>query len=56
MALIDQYPEQDPTQVGLHELMRCILALPGFSDDPTIVTEQGLLDILTVWYEETVSL
>ncbi|MCA9962261.1 MAG: Fe-S cluster assembly protein IscX [Chloroflexota bacterium] len=56
MALIEHYPEKNPESIGLHELMDAIQTLPGFNDDPAIVTEQVLLDILNVWYEETVSL
>lgn len=56
VALIEHYPERNPEDVGLQELLTIVQTLPGFNDDPAIVAEQVLLDILNVWYEETVSL
>ena len=55
-ALIDAYPEQNPEDIGLYELAALVEELPGFQDDPSLVTEQILLDIQTVWYEETMTL
>lgn len=52
VALMTQHPERSPEDVGLQELSQLIVALPGFDDDPTMVTERMLLDIQTVWYEE----
>ncbi len=52
VALMDHYPAREPTGVGLEELADMVESLPGFQDDPALVTEQFLLDILTVWYEE----
>lgn len=54
MALMDAYPQYDPENIGLHELAGLVESLPGFADDPALVTEQILLDIQTVWYEETI--
>ena len=56
IALLENYPQSDPENVGLEELARIIEALPGFEDDPSQVTEQLLLDIQTVWYEEAFNL
>lgn len=56
MALIEYHPQLRPENVGLNELQELIQSLPGFNDDPTIVSEQTLFDIQSVWYEETVSL
>lgn len=56
MALIAHYPKHNPLDVGLNELARLVKSLPGFNDDPALVTEQILLDILTVWYEEATNL
>lgn len=53
MALIEQYPERDVVDIGLAELTELIVSLPGFSDDPNLVTERILLDVQNVWYEET---
>ena len=55
-VLMDRYPHYDPEQVGLYELAELVENLPGFQDDPALVTEQILLDIQTIWYEETISL
>lgn len=51
-----QYPERNPEDVGLEELAQLVESLPGFDDDPTMVTERILLDIQTVWYEEATNL
>ncbi|MBE2220565.1 MAG: Fe-S cluster assembly protein IscX [Anaerolineae bacterium] len=56
MALIDQYPEKSPEDVGLNEMADMIEKLPGFSDDPALATERILMDIQIVWYEEAVNL
>ncbi len=52
VSLMEHHPARRPTDVGLSELAALIEALPGFQDDPAAATEQFLLDILTVWYEE----
>ena len=56
MALIEYYPQHSPEKVGLRELADLVQTLPGFRDDPAIISEQILFDIQTVWYEETTSL
>jgi FeS assembly protein IscX len=55
IALLQHYPQRHPEHVGLEEMARMIEELPGFADDPSQVTEQFLLDIQTVWYEEALS-
>lgn len=52
VALLEHYPQRRPIDTGLSELAALVESLPGFQDDPGLVTEQFLLDILTVWYEE----
>ena len=52
VALLSQYPELDPENVGLEELAQLVESLSGFDDDPAMVTKRILLDIQTVWYEE----
>jgi len=52
VSLMTHHPERRPIDVGLEELTALVESLPGFQDDPALVTEQFLLDILTVWYEE----
>lgn len=56
LALMEHYPERRPEYVGLQELAKLVAALPGFMDDPSMVTERMLLDIQTVWYEEAANL
>ncbi len=56
LSLMEQYPDLTPEMVGLKQLEELIVTLPGFQDDPNLVTEQFLLDILTVWYEEATPL
>lgn len=56
IALLDNYPLVNPENTGLEELARLVEELPGFADDPSQVTEQLLLDIQTVWYEEAFTL
>jgi FeS assembly protein IscX len=53
MALIQRRPDLAPADIGLLELAAVIQTLPGFRDDPALVTERILLDIQGVWYEET---
>jgi FeS assembly protein IscX len=54
-SLMIHFPKHKPADVGLDELSRMVESLPGFQDDPDLVNEQFLLDILTVWYEEATS-
>lgn len=52
VSLMENYPMRDPNDIGIEELASMVETLPGFKDDQAQVTEQFLLDILTVWYEE----
>ena len=54
-ALLEHHPQCDPENIGLDEMALMIEKLPGFEDDPSQVTEQFLLDIQTVWYEEALN-
>ena len=56
VSLLEHHPHREPINVGLEELASLVESLPGFQDDPALVTEQLLLDILTVWYEEATTL
>jgi FeS assembly protein IscX len=56
MALMEYQPHYSPEEVGLNELAELVRSLPGFNDDPGLVTERILLDIQTTWYEETTNL
>lgn len=55
LSLMEQYPGRDPGQVGLNELADMVVNLPGFADDPALVTERILLDIQITWFEEVMS-
>ncbi len=52
LALIANYPDKNPENIGLNELEEMIESLPQFDDDPAMVTERILLDIQIIWYEE----
>ena len=52
VALMEHHPQRRPETVGLEELTALVESLPGFQDDPALLNERLLLDILTVWYEE----
>jgi FeS assembly protein IscX len=56
LALLEQHPTVDPAEIGLIELAELVQSLPGFCDDPALVTERILLDIQMVWYEEATNL
>ncbi len=56
LALMEQNPQQEIEKLGYQELTELVEALPGFKDDPTIVTDRILEDILIVWYEEASNL
>jgi FeS assembly protein IscX len=55
MALRETYPDADPEATGLDALYRMIIALPDFADDPSLVNDGILKDILREWYEESSS-
>lgn len=52
LALIEQYPDRAPDDVGLNELYELVIALPEFEDDPLLVNDGILNAILREWYEE----
>lgn len=52
LALKQAYPALDLDTLGYQQLYEKIIALPGFADDPTLVNESILQDILREWVEE----
>ncbi len=52
LALMEAHPQEDIEQVGLDELLRMIVGLPQFADDPACATEAVLLDVMREWFEE----
>ena len=52
IALLEKYPDQDPTKINFVDLRDWVLALPGFSDDPKRSGEKILEAIQMAWIEE----
>lgn len=52
LALMEQHPEVDVEQLGIHQLYTLVISLPDFEDDPLLVNDGILNDILRGWYEE----
>lgn len=52
LRLIEAYPDADLDSMGLDQLFHIIVTLPGFADDPTLVNDGILNEILREWYEE----
>jgi FeS assembly protein IscX len=55
ISLMTHHPDLQPEYVGLNELVELIINLPGFQDDPALVTERILQDIQITWFEEATS-
>ena len=55
LALMEAYPDIDVESVGTEQLRQMILGLPNFIDDPALMYDGLLDDILREWYEETFS-
>lgn len=53
LALNAAYPSVDLDAISLEQLYRWIVNLPNFADDPELVNEGILIDILREWYEES---
>jgi FeS assembly protein IscX len=51
--LRESYPDRDVEDIGMDELFQMIVGLPSFGDDPALVNEGILKDILREWYEES---
>jgi FeS assembly protein IscX len=52
MALMEAYPTIEIETVGTQQLYQMIVELPNFADDPALVNDGILNDILREWYEE----
>ena len=50
--LAQAYPEEDPKQVPMPELLRLVTELDDFEDDPEKVDENTLESISRAWQEE----
>lgn len=51
-ALREMHPNLDVNFVGLAQLQTLILNLSNFVDDPLLVNDKILTDILREWFEE----
>jgi FeS assembly protein IscX len=49
---MDTYPDADLDSLGLDQLFHYIVTLPDFVDDPALVNDGILNEILREWYEE----
>ena len=54
LALIDVHPDVDPTRNNFVDLMRWVMALPGFEEDERHCGEKKLEAIQQAWIDETV--
>ncbi len=52
LCLMETYPQVDIDSVGTEQLYQWVIALPDFADDPALVTDAILNDLLREWYEE----
>lgn len=52
LELMERFPDIDIDSMSLNDLNERILALPGFVDDPEMVNDNILSEILREWYEE----
>jgi len=52
LALIEKYPDVDPTKLRFTSLRDWVLGLPGFDDDPERSGEKILEAIQMAWIEE----
>jgi len=52
LALIDKYPQQDPSKIRFTDLQEWILALDEFSDDPKRCSERILEAVQQCWIDE----
>ena len=52
LELMERFPDIDIDSLSLNDLNERILALPGFVDDPEMVNDNILSEILREWYEE----
>lgn len=52
IALTEAHPEVDPKSVRFTDLLKWVMALPGFDDDPKRCGEKILEAIQMAWIEE----
>ena len=52
IELAEAHPDVDPTRINFVDLMRWVLALPDFDDDPKHCGEKILEAIQQAWIDE----
>ncbi len=52
IELADAHPNVDPTRINFVDLMRWVVALPDFDDDPKHCGEKILEAIQQAWIDE----
>jgi len=52
IELVERHPDVDPLKVNFVDLMKYVIALPGFDDDPKHCGEKILEAIQSTWIEE----
>lgn len=52
IALVEQYPDTDPTYINFVDLRNKVMALPGFADSPERCGEKILEAIQAAWLDE----
>ena len=52
IELAEAHPDVDPTRINFVDLMRWVLALPDFDDDPKHCCEKILEAIQQAWIDE----
>jgi len=52
MALEEAHPGSDPTRINFVDLMRRVIALPSFDDDPQRCGERILEAVQQAWIDE----
>ncbi|MGB5444927.1 MAG: Fe-S cluster assembly protein IscX [Psychromonas sp.] len=52
LALIDNFPDQDPQQVRFTDLREWIIGLDDFDDDPNHCSERILEAVQQCWIDE----
>ena len=52
IELAERHPEVDPARINFVDLMRWVMALPDFNDDPKHCGQRILEGIQQAWIEE----
>jgi FeS assembly protein IscX len=52
IALTEEHPDVDPTRLNFVDLMRWVMALPGFEENETHCGEKKLEAIQQAWIDE----